>query len=431
MKKNIVICTNPFISHLVPTLVLADYLKEQGHVVSYLGFSETNVESVNIEYVYYELNTCDYKQIDTLKREQNYITLEKVYKSLHKEIEIYLKKLNADIVLFHISRTPIFLIPVINVNAKPILYNTCCGAQSINCYVPPSTSSFIPKSGYVSKFICMIMWYRRYIRKIRELFLAYKYYPFKEFRKIKKHYNVKIKYGIDGYFLDFPEIILAPYEIEFLTNKYYENKKNIYLGLCIRNTLEKSNKKEFLYGVDKSKLVIYCTFGTMNYRYKKYDIFINGIIEIMKKYQNIQLIVSLGGNKNSYNNLPDNVYVYEYVDQIEVLRYCDMAIIHGGLSTIKECIYREVPMLVLPCSYDQHGNAARVVYHNIGKRNFSMKRCFKERLFKNYSKKIDFLKIEDDIFEVLYNFKYKNSIKKLNEKIVKEKQIRNIDSYLM
>ena len=45
-----------------------------------------------------------------------------------------------------------------------------------------------------------------------------------------------------------------------------------------------------------------------------------------------------------------------------------MMITNGGMNTIKECISLEVPMIVLPVKYDQHGNAARVVYHGLGVR---------------------------------------------------------------
>jgi len=41
---------------------------------------------------------------------------------------------------------------------------------------------------------------------------------------------------------------------------------------------------------------------------------------------------------------------------------------HGGINTIKECIHENVPMLTYPLSpeWDQPGNAARVVYHQLG-----------------------------------------------------------------
>ena len=43
---------------------------------------------------------------------------------------------------------------------------------------------------------------------------------------------------------------------------------------------------------------------------------------------------------------------------------------HGGMNSIVECIYRQVPMLAYPLNrcWDQPGNAARIVFHGLGMR---------------------------------------------------------------
>jgi len=45
-----------------------------------------------------------------------------------------------------------------------------------------------------------------------------------------------------------------------------------------------------------------------------------------------------------------------------------MMITHGGASSVKECLYYGVPMIVIPLAEDQYGNAARVVSHGLGVR---------------------------------------------------------------
>jgi UDP:flavonoid glycosyltransferase YjiC (YdhE family) len=59
-----------------------------------------------------------------------------------------------------------------------------------------------------------------------------------------------------------------------------------------------------------------------------------------------------------------------YVPQLDVLRYTDAFISHGGLNSIKEAIDQAVPMLVYPGEsvMDPPGNSTRVVYHEIGLR---------------------------------------------------------------
>ena len=51
-----------------------------------------------------------------------------------------------------------------------------------------------------------------------------------------------------------------------------------------------------------------------------------------------------------------------------LLAQANVAIIHGGAGTTKECIFQGVPMVVHPLSRhrDHFGNAARVVHHRIG-----------------------------------------------------------------
>lgn len=39
---------------------------------------------------------------------------------------------------------------------------------------------------------------------------------------------------------------------------------------------------------------------------------------------------------------------------------------HGGLGTVKECVLSGVPMIAFPSTADQPGNAARIVYHQLG-----------------------------------------------------------------
>ena len=53
--------------------------------------------------------------------------------------------------------------------------------------------------------------------------------------------------------------------------------------------------------------------------------------------------------------------------QLEILKHADVAINHGGINTIDECVLAGVPMLV-SCGgeTDMAGNTARIVHHGIG-----------------------------------------------------------------
>ncbi|MEM9385730.1 MAG: nucleotide disphospho-sugar-binding domain-containing protein [Pseudomonadota bacterium] len=65
--------------------------------------------------------------------------------------------------------------------------------------------------------------------------------------------------------------------------------------------------------------------------------------------------------------LPENVQAVSYVPQLEVLEAADALVCHGGIATVNEAVLAHVPMLVCSGgSLDEHGNAARVVYHRLG-----------------------------------------------------------------
>ena len=58
----------------------------------------------------------------------------------------------------------------------------------------------------------------------------------------------------------------------------------------------------------------------------------------------------------------------KWIPQIRVLSKAAVHITHGGFTSVRESIETEVPMIVIPFDADQPGNAARIVYHNLGVR---------------------------------------------------------------
>jgi UDP:flavonoid glycosyltransferase YjiC (YdhE family) len=64
---------------------------------------------------------------------------------------------------------------------------------------------------------------------------------------------------------------------------------------------------------------------------------------------------------------PANVHLFDWLPQLEVLPHCDVAVVHGGINTIDECVLAGVPMLI--CNgreTDMPGNQARVLHHGLG-----------------------------------------------------------------
>ena len=56
---------------------------------------------------------------------------------------------------------------------------------------------------------------------------------------------------------------------------------------------------------------------------------------------------------NRYGELPDNVYIKDYVDQQMLMPFVDLCVVHGGFSTTMKGLNSGIPQLILPLSGDQ------------------------------------------------------------------------------
>jgi UDP:flavonoid glycosyltransferase YjiC (YdhE family) len=116
---------------------------------------------------------------------------------------------------------------------------------------------------------------------------------------------------------------------------------------------------------DKEKLV-YCSVGSMA---KGYLPFLKNVLSAVSNLDGVLLILSIGPkmSKASFQDIPTNVFIFNWISQLKVLSKADCAIIPGGINTINECIHYKVPMLLYSTRYtDQNGNVARMAYHGLG-----------------------------------------------------------------
>lgn len=79
-----------------------------------------------------------------------------------------------------------------------------------------------------------------------------------------------------------------------------------------------------------------------------------------------QVVMSVGNqvNLDDFGELPDNVHVHPYVDQIAVLEKADAFITHCGMNSVSEALYFGVPLIMLPQTSEQGAVAERT--HQLG-----------------------------------------------------------------
>ena len=79
--------------------------------------------------------------------------------------------------------------------------------------------------------------------------------------------------------------------------------------------------------------------------------------------ENVDLIISCGNAVDlaSLGELPENVKVFPYVDQLQVLSRASVFITHCGMNSVSESLYMETPMVLYPQTNEQAAFARRTV----------------------------------------------------------------------
>ena len=79
-----------------------------------------------------------------------------------------------------------------------------------------------------------------------------------------------------------------------------------------------------------------------------------------------RFIVNVGGLRDAYRAVPDNVYLDAWFPQPSVVAKCDLFIHHGGNNSFCEALRFGVPSLIMPYCWDGHDNAQRAVETGVG-----------------------------------------------------------------
>ena len=109
---------------------------------------------------------------------------------------------------------------------------------------------------------------------------------------------------------------------------------------------------------EKERPLVYISMGTViNDRPDFYNKCISALKDI-----NANVTISCGNamDQKLLGNLPDNISVYPYVDQLDVLSKADAFITHCGMNSVSESLYMAAPMILYPQTGEQCAVARRV-----------------------------------------------------------------------
>ena len=112
---------------------------------------------------------------------------------------------------------------------------------------------------------------------------------------------------------------------------------------------------------------IYISMGTVNQNKQ----FIRNCINALAQ-TDWQVIISMGTDTDHFAELPENIQVYESVDQMAVLSIADAFITHCGMNSASEGLYYGVPLVLFPQTPEQSAVAKRTEELGAGVRLRSM-----------------------------------------------------------
>ena len=109
---------------------------------------------------------------------------------------------------------------------------------------------------------------------------------------------------------------------------------------------------------------VYATLGTV---YNGSEL-LRAIIEGLAS-ECINLVVTVGTNHDpgSFGPQPAHVRIERWIDQQVLLPHCDAVVTHGGYGTVSATLSAGLPLVFIPISADQPGNAARCAALGVGR----------------------------------------------------------------
>ena len=146
-----------------------------------------------------------------------------------------------------------------------------------------------------------------------------------------------------------------PYEAEFSEEHYKFLGPSIY-----------QRNEEIFDFVKGTNPVVYISLGTV---LKGKTSFFQNCIEAFRN-MDLDVIISVGKkfDRRKLKNIPNNIHIYDFVPQLQVLKIADVFITHGGMNSISEALVYGVPMVVIPFVSDQPVNARCIEKLGVGKR---------------------------------------------------------------
>ena len=318
----------PAHGHTNPTLGLVKALTEAGHQVWYFSFEEFREKIENVGATFIACDGYDFDMED--KGNADRVGKDKVYATeLIVSSTLALDEMT--------SRLISEIKPDIVVSDSVAFWGKLAAMKYGLPYVSSTTTFAFNR--YSAKYMKESVWdiakmllamprINKHLKRLRD-----KGYPVKSLLDIVQNDN-------DTNTIVYTSKLFQPCS-ETFSDRYH------FIGPSIRSITKPVEKT--------SDKLIYVSMGTVNQNREFY----RNCIRALGK-TDWQVIVSMGNNPERFEDLSENIQIYESVDQMAVLSVADAFITHCGMNSTSEGLYFQVPLVLFPQTPEQSAVARRV-----------------------------------------------------------------------
>ncbi len=162
---------------------------------------------------------------------------------------------------------------------------------------------------------------------------------------------------------------------------------------------ERKGANDFPIDQLENEQVLFISMGTV---LDHVEGFFNMCINAFSDFQG-KVVISAGSSADftKIKEAPDHFIIRRYVPQLDVLQHTNVFLTHGGMNSVNEAIYYDVPMVVLPHDKDQPLVAARLAELQAG--------------YPIFPPNVTIESLQHAVDQVIHNDNYQQGIQKIKE----------------
>lgn len=235
--------------------------------------------------------------------------------------------------------------------------------------VPPLQTAWIPRPGVLSRLRNRLGWHG--LNLVQRLLVPLRFKIFddvKDFARRCGYPLEAIEFRSDTWpVLQLPTLVFCPPEFDFPRQRLPE-------GVAFVEPSVDTDRRDGDFPwerLQQDRPLVYCALGSVapSKYVRQITPFFQAFLDAMAERPCWQGVLTVGRSLDAGAlRCPENVLVVPEAPQLQILERASLMVSHGGFSSVKECIFQGVPMVLLPMFYDHPGNAARVVHHGLGVR---------------------------------------------------------------